>query len=177
MYQQCVAYVIQDLWQLQTQLFSSQLSMAKSFESLKQVIPFSTFSLSPLLSSSPLSVLTFNFIVHHSLILRFRGSERTSTACRRWENKGIPAQQQLPGWPCIGWGDQHLFRCRRGRRHYSKDYILTFNSVYFVFASSSFARLGSFLLWLSDLKQEIIVFHLICLVTRGRKQRIWESLQ
>ena len=45
MYRQCVTYLVQGLWQLQTQLSSSQLRMAKFIESLKQVIPFSTFSL------------------------------------------------------------------------------------------------------------------------------------
>ena len=65
MYRQCVAYLVQDLWQLQTQLFSSQLRMAKSIESMKQVLPFSTFSLSASLHLS-LSVSTSILLTHRS---------------------------------------------------------------------------------------------------------------
>ena len=119
MYRQCVAYLVQGLWQLQTQLPSSQLRMAKSIESLKQVMPFSTFSLRfspplPLsvhLHSPHTSLIHSSYLSGEASVLRQHGEGEETKECQ-FNNclNGLVLDEATNTCFVVAWGDHHVIK-------------------------------------------------------------------
>ena len=119
MYRQCVPYFGQPLWQLQTQLSSSQLRMAKSFESLKQVMPFSTFSprfspplpLSVHLHSPHTSLIHSSYLSGEASVLRQHGEGEETTECQ-FNNclNGLVLDEATNTCFVVDRGDHHVIK-------------------------------------------------------------------